>query len=53
MYGHKCPVCGSYLDPCEQCDCEEKAAPSGANTEDGNANNDSDSVSQKASLCND
>ena len=36
MYYKICPDCGAYLDPCERCDCAEKAASGVATTEDGN-----------------
>lgn len=29
----ECPYCGAHLDPCEVCDCKEKAAPGGRNPE--------------------
>lgn len=32
MY-RKCPYCGASLDPCEQCDCKEEAAPDEADPE--------------------
>lgn len=38
MYFRICPNCGNYLDPCERCDCTEKAAPGVATTEDGKQN---------------
>lgn len=38
MYYRVCPACGAYLDPCECCDCAEKAAPGVATTEDGKGN---------------
>ena len=38
MYDNRCPDCGAYLDPCERCDCAEKAAPGVATTEDGKGN---------------
>lgn len=38
MYYRVCPACGAYLDPSERCDCEEKAAPGVATTEDGKGN---------------
>lgn len=40
MYYRVCPYCGSYLDPCELCDCQdaEKAASGGNDTESGNGN---------------
>lgn len=41
MYFRTCPYCGAHLDPGETCDCQEKekAAHSGANTEDGTDKN--------------
>lgn len=27
MFHRICTECGAYLDPCERCDCTEKAAP--------------------------
>lgn len=38
MYFRICPCCGAYLDPGEICDCAEKAAPGGNDTEDGKGN---------------
>lgn len=35
MYFRICQGCGAYLDPGEICDCAEKAAPGGNDTEDG------------------
>ena len=49
---HTCPHCGANLDPGERCDCIEKAAPGAGTSESGNANNDGDIVSQKASTRN-
>lgn len=35
-----CPDCGSYLDPGERCDCQDKeeAAPDATNTQSGKVN---------------
>ena len=30
-YYRTCPYCGSHLDPCERCDCKERAAPGATN----------------------
>ena len=38
MYFRICTCCGAYLDPGEICDCAEKAAPGGNDTEDGKGN---------------
>lgn len=38
MYYRICSNCGAYLDPCEICDCREKAASGGNDTEDGRGN---------------
>ena len=37
MYFRNCEYCGSYLDPGEKCDCQEKekAAPGVVTTGDG------------------
>lgn len=35
MYAYICPCCGAYLDPGEICDCTEKAANGGNDTEGG------------------
>lgn len=40
MYAYICPDCGAYLDPGEQCDCNEKAALR-AGTSDGGTGNKS------------
>lgn len=39
MCFNKCPICGAYLDPGEICDCAEKAANGGNDTEGGKENN--------------
>lgn len=36
-YYRRCPVCRSYLDPGEICDCEKEAALDAANIQSGTA----------------
>ena len=44
-YYRTCPRCEAHLDPGERCDCQEKTAPSAANTESGKADRSDQTVS--------
>lgn len=48
MYFRNCEYCGSYLDPGEKCDCQEKekAAPGVVTTGDGNGKISTNTISE-------
>lgn len=45
-YYHTCPDCGANLDPCERCNCKEKAASEAGTFESSKGQKSTNTVSQ-------
>lgn len=44
-YYRTCPACGANLDPCEPCDCKEKAASEAGTSESGKGQKSTNTIS--------